>query len=86
MEAHQRYIDIQFVVAGVDHMGWKSLEECQKTEKPYDPAKDVVHFSDAPTVWVTVETGGFGLFFPSDAHLPLIGEGEMHKVVMKVMV
>jgi biofilm protein TabA len=85
LEAHQKYIDIQFVLAGVDHMGWKSLPDCEQIEKPYDQAKDVVHFADRPAVWITVEPGGFGLFFPEDAHLPLIGEGEIHKVVIKVL-
>jgi len=86
LEAHQNFIDIQYVVTGKDTMGWLPASDCQSIEKPYDPVKDVVLFSDRPAAWIAVDPGAYAIFFPEDAHLPLIGEGAMHKVVVKVTV
>jgi YhcH/YjgK/YiaL family protein len=86
LEAHRNYIDIQFVACGQETMGWISTSACQQVKTPYDPAKDIEFFADEPTAWMAVRPGEFGLFFPADAHMPLIGEGEIHKVVVKVRV
>ena len=84
LEAHRRFIDIQCVIAGVEEMGWKSRPQCRDLHSPYDAGKDIEFFSDTPDSYVTVHAGEFVIFFPSDAHAPLIGSGEVHKVVVKV--
>ena len=84
LEAHRRYIDIQIVVAGVEEMGWKARSRCQRPHNQYDTEKDVEFFADTPDSYVTVHPGEFVVFFPDDAHAPLIGTGTIHKVVIKV--
>jgi YhcH/YjgK/YiaL family protein len=84
LEAHRRYIDIQFVIAGADTMGWRSTPTCRQVDAAYDPAKDAELYADTPDAWLAVGPGSFAIFFPEDAHLPLIGEGDIHKVVVKV--
>ena len=84
LEAHRKYIDIQYVIAGTEQMGWKSHTRCEKRETEYDGAKDFELFSDAPDTYVTVHPGTLVIFFPDDAHAPGIGTGEIHKVVIKV--
>ena len=37
-----------------------------------------------PDNYVTVLPGEFVVFFPDDAHAPMIGTGVVHKVVIKV--
>ena len=37
-------------------------------------------------IWLPVASGMFVVFFPEDAHLPLISPGLIHKVVVKVAV
>jgi len=86
LEAHRKYIDIQYVISGIDEMGWKSLADCGLTSREYDKDKDVVFFKDAPVEWVKVRAGSFAVFFPQDAHAPLVGDGEIHKAVVKVAV
>ena len=86
LEAHRRYIDIQFVLSGVEEIGWRSRAECNLTREPYDVARDIEFFADPPTAWVTVEPGAFAVFFPEDAHAPLAGSGEVRKIVVKVAV
>lgn len=86
LECHRRYIDVQFVIAGNDEMGWKPAAACHQPQAPFDQGKDIQFFNDAPDAWVAVPAGSFSLFFPEDAHAPLAGEGMIHKVVMKVAV
>jgi len=84
LEAHRRYADIQIVFKGVEQMGWKPLDSCIAPAGEHDPIKDLRLFDDQPDTWVTVYPGQFVLFFPEDAHLPMISEDDLHKMVIKV--
>jgi len=86
LEAHRKYIDVQYAVAGTDEMGWKSTPACTRRESDYDVEKEVEFFADPPTAWVAVPPGHFVIFFPDDAHAPMVAEGNLHKVVVKVAV
>jgi len=85
MEMHRKYIDIQFTFAGTDEIGWRTVAECVGG-KGYDEAKDVELFDPAVDCWVKTKPGSFAIFFPEDAHAPMAGQGDLHKVVMKVAV
>lgn len=86
LEAHRKYVDIQFVVAGQERIGWRKLEECREVAEPYHEERDIGFFRDAPASWVVVPPGSFAIFFPEDAHAPLAGRGPVRKVVVKVAV
>jgi len=86
LEAHQKYIDIQVVLGGVDTMGWRPTPACVGIAMPYSAEKDAMLFTDQPTAWTAVGPGEFAIFFPEDAHLPMISDGELYKVVLKVHV
>ena len=92
LECHRRYIDIQLVLEGVDEMGWKPLAECVDPATDYDAARDIRFFNDAPASWIATPPGSFCLFFPDDAHAPLVSTlkgasaGTIRKVVVKVEV
>jgi YhcH/YjgK/YiaL family protein len=86
LEAHRRYIDIQYIIQGTDEIGWKPTADCQAIDQEYDPVKDILFFKDEPLKWGKVTPGSFALFFPRDAHAPLVSAGEIHKVVVKVAV
>lgn len=86
LEAHRKYIDIQLTVAGQEEIGWKSTPECSAIDTPYQADADVAFYADLPECWFGVKPLSFALFFPEDAHAPLAGQGELHKVVMKVAV
>jgi biofilm protein TabA len=86
LEAHRKYIDIQYVIAGTDEMGWKPTAKCKKIDTEYDADKDIMFFKDQPDSWTKVPAGSFVIFFPQDAHAPLVSEGEIHKAVLKVAV
>ena len=84
LESHRKHIDIQYVIAGVEEMGWKPHNGCQQPQGAYDPEKDIEFFDDTPDGYITVHSGQLAIFFPDDAHAPLIGTGQVHKVVVKV--
>lgn len=86
LECHRRYIDIQLVLEGVDEMGWKPLAECVAPATDYDAARDIRFFSDMPASWIATPPGSFCLFFPDDAHAPLVSTGMIRKVVVKIAV
>lgn len=86
LETHVKYIDIQLVLAGTDEMGWKPKSLCQAPSGVYDQKNDMQFYTDAPDAWLATRRGAFVIFFPEDAHLPLISPGQLHKVVVKVAV
>ena len=86
LETHEKYIDIQLVLAGNDDMGWKPKSSCRQPSGEYDQKRDVQLFADEPEAWLSTESGSFAIFFPEDAHMPLISSGQLHKVVVKVAV
>jgi len=85
LEAHRKYIDIQFVISGDEEMGWRPTEECTKIAEPYSEEKDIMFFDNPAKMWKTVPPGSFVIFYPKDAHAPMVGDGEIHKVVCKVL-
>jgi len=84
LETHEKYIDIQLVLAGTDDMGWKPKSSCKHPSEEYDQETDIQFFEDKPDAWLSTESGAFAIFFPEDAHMPLISSGQIHKVVVKV--
>jgi biofilm protein TabA len=84
LEAHKKYIDIQFIAEGTETMGWKPVKECLSLLKPYDASKDIEFYSDTPQNYVETAQNQFCIFFPQDAHAPLSGTGTVKKIVIKV--
>lgn len=84
LEAHQRYIDIQFVLSGNDVIGLKPTPECQADPNGFDTAKDIGFYEDAPESWITLKPGRFVILWPQDAHAPLSTQESMNKVVFKI--
>ncbi|MFH1368634.1 MAG: YhcH/YjgK/YiaL family protein [Elusimicrobiota bacterium] len=85
LEAHRKYIDIQFTVSGTDVIGWKPADDCKAVEKEYSAENEVILFSDNIDAWFNVPSGTFAVFYPDDAHAPLSGTGTMRKIIVKVM-
>jgi biofilm protein TabA len=86
LEAHKRYIDIQLVLEGEEQMGWKPLADCYNPVGEHSTDRDILFFLDAPASWVAVPPDHFCIFFPEDAHAPLVGSGPIRKVIFKIAV
>jgi YhcH/YjgK/YiaL family protein len=85
-EAHRRYIDLQFVAAGQERIGYTHISRL--TADPYDPERDLTWLS-GPGDLVTVPGGSFMLLWPQDAHMPGISVDRpepVTKMVIKIAV
>ena len=72
------------MLVGTDEMGWKPLGECHAPVDDYRVDRDIRFFDDATSSWVATPAGSFCIFFPEDAHAPLVSEGLVRKVVVKI--
>ncbi|MCX2741612.1 YhcH/YjgK/YiaL family protein [Pontibacter anaerobius] len=87
LEVHRKYIDIQYIISGTDHMGWKDLALCSEPNDPYREERDAAFFPDRTDNWFDVPAGSFTIFFPDDAHAAMVtGERVVRKVVLKIAV
>ncbi len=86
LECHRKYIDIQLVLEGGEEMGWKALADCTQPVGDHSVEKDIRFFRDTPASWVAVPPGHFCIFFPEDAHAPLVSGDRIRKAIFKVAV
>jgi len=87
VEAHRKYIDIQYVVKGVEMFGYTPYTG-QVPVKDYDAEKDFAIYEE-PVSYMRLESGMFIIFYPTDLHQPEVREYEpvlVKKVVLKVKV
>ena len=88
LEAHRKYIDIQYVVSGEEVMGWAHLSTLRDLSE-YNPEKDV-QTGSLPAYEVSpvlIRAGQAAVFFPEDAHAPKLAWGKpgmVKKIVVKV--
>lgn len=85
-ESHRRYLDIQYVIAGGERMGWCPAAHIA----PGEQAGPDIWFHPEPIVsqQLCVRPGDFAIFAPLEAHKPccLLGEepAGFRKCVIKV--
>lgn len=85
-ECHNTNIDIQYCIEGLETIGWKPRSKCVNPNGEYNAEKDVQYYFDSPDTFFQLTGGQFGIFFPEDVHAPMIGEGEIKKLVIKVRI
>jgi YhcH/YjgK/YiaL family protein len=83
-EAHKNYIDIQVCPTGSETLGWKPLSKTVSIKTEYNAEKDVTFYNDEPDTFFTLQQGQFAIFYPEDVHAPMIGEGPIKKLVVKI--
>ncbi|MDD9269570.1 YhcH/YjgK/YiaL family protein [Paenibacillus sp. GCM10023248] len=84
-EAHNRYIDIQYMVQGSERMGYAFVEDLHQTED-FLAEKDYMVLEGKGQDLV-VHEGAFAIFFPQDAHMPCLYDEQptlIKKAVIKV--
>ena len=86
LECHRKYIDIQLVLEGVDEMGWKPMTDCHQPLDEYNEVRDIRFFNDTADSWISTPANTFCIFFPDDAHAPLVSSGKIRKVIFKIAV
>lgn len=83
LEAHDDFIDIQIVLTNCETYGWRSRQSCSCERSEYDIQNDIIFYNDKPSTYFTLQNGEFAIFFPDDAHAPLVGDGDVLKVIFK---
>jgi YhcH/YjgK/YiaL family protein len=87
LEAHKKYIDVQYVIEGEELMGYAPLGG-QKILDPYKEENDIIFFTGDKS-FTKVSEGMFAIFFPEDVHMPGIMTEEslpVKKLVIKCLV
>jgi biofilm protein TabA len=88
-EAHRKYIDIQYVIQGIEQMSIAPVSMKDQVISPYDAAKDVEFMTVKQSAEYNATPSNFFIFFPSDIHRPGVKVGEnthVKKIVIKVKV
>ena len=85
-ECHDKHIYIQLCIRGNEKFGWKPRGNCKEQKGEYNAEKDVVFYSDTPDMYFDLTDNQFAIFFPEDVHAPMIGDGEIKKMVIKVKI
>ena len=87
LEAHKKYIDIQFVLQGEEFLGYAPLGG-QPVATAFDAEKDI-GFYDGEAWFTLLRKGMFAILFPQDAHLPgryTDKPKSVKKIVLKIAV
>jgi YhcH/YjgK/YiaL family protein len=85
LEAHRKFIDIQYICSGMELVGVASFVNQTPVEE-YDENRDCVFFNEE-TSYIKMTAGMFAVFFPDDLHMPGVkadSVSEVKKVVIKV--
>ena len=61
-ECHDKNIDIQLCITGLETLYWKPREKCVTPNGDYNPEKDVRFYSDAPDTSFQLTDGQFAIF------------------------
>ena len=77
-EVHNRYIDIQVPITATETIGYLPRTQCH-TLQSANEEKDIAFYRDEPASYFELRPGCFAIFFPEDAHAPIIGNGITEK-------
>ncbi len=87
-EIHRKYIDVQFLVAGEECIYFDHMAHLAE-DTPYNAEKDYGLLKGSRRGCVHMAPKTFAIFFPEDAHMPLVSAGkdqQITKLVVKVRV
>ena len=91
LEAHRKFIDIQFLIYGAERIDFINIDGLKVLES-YDCVKDILFFKKPKCELNRIYLNGknFAIFYPDDAHSPQITtlnlQNNVKKVVIKIAV
>ena len=87
-EAHRKYVDVQYIAAGAETIGYARLEVDYAVLEDKLAEKDVIFYANpADETDLVLTAGMYGIFFPWDVHRPncaLDNPAPIRKVVLKI--
>ncbi len=88
-EAHKKYIDLQYVVNGMEKIRWAKLDKVDLVEERYSSGGDIAFYEGDAMFDFTLTKGTFLLLYPEDTHLPGLSAQKdinVRKIVFKIQV
>lgn len=89
-EAHQKYIDIQYIAWGEEIIGHSLLSSKYEVTQDELVERDVIFYKDVENeAELVLKPGIYAIFFPSDVHRPGCMSGDkthVKKIVIKIAV
>lgn len=86
-EAHDKYIDIQYIIKGKEAFNCTKGSECEVTQKFDEKIDATLYRCKGLNTYIEAGEGDFVIFFPQDVHNPgvKLGEGiKVKKAIAKV--
>jgi len=87
-EIHKKYIDVQYLVSGIERIGIAVDTHKNKVSEAYSEEKDVLFYEECEgETDLLMLPGNFAVFFPNTVHRPGCNDGKnakIRKVVIKI--
>lgn len=86
-EAHRDYIDVQYIVSGIERIRWASLDKVDLVHEEYSKGKDIAFYEGDAQFDFTLTKGTFLFLAPNDTHLPGLSaekDVSVRKIVFKI--
>jgi YhcH/YjgK/YiaL family protein len=88
LEAHKKYIDVQYLLAGNELIEYESYDN-HLISQVYDEVNDYLFYKPNGTSKLKFTKGMVAVFFPDDLHMPGIIDGNpssIKKIVVKILI
>ena len=85
-EYHRCFADLHLCLEGTERIGWRDSAGGLAVKTAFNPSDDFGLFAGTPREFATLSGGLFAIFFPGELHSPMIGEGELTKICVKIRV
>jgi biofilm protein TabA len=86
-ESHERYIDIQFIVSGIEKISWIPIDKLVVAEDDLIKSDKLLYKDNSIGNEFIVHEGQFVVFYPEDGHKACVTVDEtclVKKIVLKV--
>ncbi len=83
-EYHARFADVHLCLDGCERLGWCEQADGLAVRKPFNAEEDFGLYEGTPEEFLALSGGRFAVFFPGELHAPLIADGELTKICVKV--
>ncbi len=84
LEVHRKYLDVHIPLTCAEDFGWRHLSTLAESDAPFDEDNDFALYTAESHKWFTLNPGEFCIVYPEDAHAPIVGNGEIRKLVAKI--
>jgi YhcH/YjgK/YiaL family protein len=83
-EYHRRFADIHVCTTGNERIGWIPTRHAPMTSD-FDTERDFGLVAASTNDFLPMLADRFAILFPGELHAPLVGEGKLTKITLKVL-